>query len=169
MPQGVKVPVESGADQSEKKPPEVQYATWQEIESAAKSSGRITVLDLWSLACEPCLKEFPGLVKLHQSHGSAVQCMAVDLDFDGRKSRPPELYEKDVVAFLDSVGAEGFPTYISRTISDDVYAATKLPSIPAVLVYDANGEIVRSFVDAGETAGFTYEKDVIPLIERMIQ
>ena len=147
--------------------PEVQYGTWDEIEAAAKSSGRITVVDLWSLACEPCLKEFPGLVQLHLSLGTSVQCIAVDLDYDGRKTRPPEHYEEPVAAFLQSVGATGFPTYISRTPNEDVYAATKLASIPAVLVYDAQGEIAKVFVDAGETAGFSYERDVIPLVTKM--
>ena len=48
-----------------------------------------------------------------------------------------------------------------------MYAATKLASIPAVLVYDAEGKVVKVFVDAGETVGFSYEKDVIPLVTRL--
>jgi thiol-disulfide isomerase/thioredoxin len=163
LPAGVELPPDSGALMQ----PEVKYGTWEEIQSVAKSSGRITVVDLWSLACEPCLKEFPGLVRLHQSFGSSVQCIAVDIDFDGRKTRPPEHYEERVIAFLRSVGAAGFPTFISQTPSDEVYAATKLASIPAVLIYSAEGEIVKVFVDAGETVGFTYEKDVIPLVTEL--
>jgi hypothetical protein len=104
---------------------------------------------------------------LHQTLGSSVQCIAVDLDFDGRKSRPPEHYEDQVVSFLHDVGASGFPTYISRTPSDDVFAAMKLDSIPAVLIYNAQGELAKAFVDAGETAGFTYEDDVIPLVTKL--
>jgi thiol-disulfide isomerase/thioredoxin len=163
LPANVELPIDAGALTK----PKVKYGTWQEIQSVAKSSGRITVVDLWSLACEPCLKEFPGLVRLHQSFGSSVQCIAVDIDFDGRKTRPPEHYEERVIAFLSSVGASGFPTFISQTPSDEVYAATKLPSIPAVLIYSAEGQIVKVFVDAGETVGFTYEKDVIPLVTEL--
>jgi thiol-disulfide isomerase/thioredoxin len=145
----------------------VKYGTWEEIQAVAKTSGRITVIDLWSLACEPCLKEFPGLVHLNKTLGSSVQCIAVNMDFDGRKSRPPEYYEPQVIAFLDSVGASDLPTYISRTPSDDVYAATKLASIPAVLIYNADGEVEKVFVDAGDTVGFTYEQDVIPLVKEL--
>jgi thiol-disulfide isomerase/thioredoxin len=163
LPAGVELPTDSGALSQ----PEIKYGTWEEIQSVAKSSGRITVVDLWSLACEPCLKEFPGLVRLHQSLGSSVQCIAVDIDFDGRKTRPPEHYEERVISFLSSVGAAGFPTFISQTPSDDIYAAAKLASIPAVLIYSAEGEIVKVFVDAGETVGFTYEKDVIPLVTEL--
>ncbi len=145
LPANVELPIDSGAGAQSK----VKYGTWEEIQAVAKTSGRITVVDLWSLACEPCLKEFPGLVRLHETLGSSVQCIAVDLDFDGRKTRPPEHYEERVIAFLSSVRATGFPTYISRTPSDDVYAATKLASIPAVLIYNADGEVVKVFVDAG--------------------
>ena len=165
MPKDVVLPDADGASST----PSIEYGTWEQIESLARSSGRVTVVDLWSLACEPCLKEFPGLVRLHQTQGSKVQCMAVDLDFDGRESRPPEHYEQQVLDFLQSVGAEGFPMYISTTPSDDVFAANKLASIPAVMVFDADGEIAKVFVDAGESAGFTYEKDIVPLVTRLVE
>jgi len=144
----------------------IRYATWSQIEAAATSSGKVTVVDLWSLVCEPCLKEFPGLVRLHQQYGERVACIAVDVDYDGRKTRPPETYEERVSAFLASVGAS-FPAYISQTPSDDVYAANNLVSIPAVLVYDAQGKLVKTFEDAGDTIGFTYEQDIIPLVEKL--
>jgi len=147
--------------------PQVLYATWDSIQAEVTASGKVTVVDLWSLACEPCLKEFPGLVDLHQTHGEQVQCVAVDLDYDGRKSRPPNYYEERVLEFLQSVSAFGFPTYICETPSDDVFAATELVSIPAVLVYDDQGELVKTFVDAGPEAGFTYHDDVTPFVQRL--
>ncbi|MGB7327733.1 MAG: TlpA disulfide reductase family protein, partial [Rubripirellula sp.] len=133
----------------------VQYASWDEIRSQASATGKITVVDLWSLSCEPCLKEFPELVKLSKSSGGSVQCIAVNLDFDGRKSRPPEHYADQVSTFLTSVGADGFPTYICTTPSDDVYAAADIDSIPTVMIFGADGKSVKVFVDAGETIGFT--------------
>ncbi len=183
MPAGATLPADSGqaanesgqaanddsgqANSGNAESARVRYGSWEEIQAAAKSSGRITVVDLWSLGCEPCLKEFPGLVELHRSIGSSVQCVAVNLDFDGRKSRPPKYYEERVADFLASVAATGFPTYISRTPSDDVFAMTNLVSIPAVLIYDAKGELVKVFVDAGETAGFSYAQDVAPLVRKL--
>jgi len=164
LPPDVDISVDaSSADASSS----VKFATWQEIDQFAKSAGRITVIDLWSLACEPCLEEFPGLVKLHQTMGDSVQCVAVDVDYDGRKSRPPEYYQKRIVDFLKSVKASGFPTYISKTPSDDVFKTTKLISIPAVMIYDAQGEVVKVFVDTGEENAFTYEKDVVPFVKSL--
>ena len=166
MPDGVSPEDTSGASANPIGGGNVRYATWQQIENDATTTGKVTVVDLWSLVCEPCLKEFPGLVRLHQQYGDRVQCIAVDVDFDGRKTRPPETYEQRVTTFIESVGAT-FPTYISRTPSDDVYAANNVASIPAVLVFDASGNLVKVFEDAGDTAGFTYEEDIAPLVGKL--
>ncbi|MDG2222947.1 MAG: TlpA disulfide reductase family protein [Rubripirellula sp.] len=165
MPANVEIPESSSSESTAK--PSIQYATWEAIQKEVAANGKVTVVDLWSLTCEPCLKEFPGLVQLHKTYGSKVRCMAVDLDYDGRKSRPPNYYEERVIAFLDSVQASGFPVFISETPSDDVFAATKLISIPAVLIYDENGALVKSFVDAGPDAGFSYQEDVMPYVEQL--
>ncbi len=146
--------------------PSLQFASWEEIERTAKSTNRVTVVDVWSLSCAPCLKEFPGLVRLHKRFGENVACIGVDVDYDGRKTRPPETYQARVTEFLATVGAE-FANYISNTPSDDIYIAADIDSIPAVLVYDAKGELIKKFADAGDTAGFTYDKDIIPLIEKI--
>ena len=146
--------------------PALQFASWEEIERKAKGTKRVTIVDVWSLSCAPCLKEFPGLVRLHKQFGENVVCIGVDVDYDGRKTRPPETYQTRVTEFLTAVGAE-FENYISNTPSDDVYIAAELDSIPAVLIYDANGDLIKKFADAGDTAGFTYDKDIIPLIEKI--
>ncbi|TWU42836.1 thiol-disulfide oxidoreductase [Novipirellula artificiosorum] len=144
----------------------IAYASWQEIEQQITLVNKLTVVDFWSLSCQPCLEEFPGLVRLNKELGDKVKCMSVDVDFDGRKSRPPESYEERIVNFLTSVGAT-FPTFISQTASDEIFAELELASIPAVFVYDAEGNLVKRFVDAGETAGFSYDEDVIPFVKSL--
>ncbi|WP_442507973.1 TlpA family protein disulfide reductase [Novipirellula sp. SH528] len=156
------------ADASETASPEILYGSLQEIQNRVAKTNKITVVDFWSLSCRPCLEEFPGLVRLDKQFADKVQCISVDVDFDGRKSRPPKHYEERVVAFVTSVEST-FPNYISTTESDDVYAELDLDSIPAVLIYDADGKLVKKFVDAGDTAGFTYDKQVIPFVKQMMQ
>ncbi len=145
---------------------DLQVAAWPAIESRAQSTGKITVVDLWSTVCEPCVKEFPGLVRLSKSMSDDVVCIGVSVDFDGRKSRPPEYYSEKVTAFLGAMGAE-FENYLCSTPSDDVFTSVGLPSIPAVLVFDADGKLVKQFVDAGDTVGFSYESDIIPFVEKL--
>jgi thiol-disulfide isomerase/thioredoxin len=146
----------------------VQFASWEEAEQIAKSAKKITVLDIWSTVCAPCIKELPGLVDLHQELGDQVQCMTLDVDFDGRKSKPPTTYEKDVLSLLTNLNAK-FPNYICTTSSDDVYSAAEIDSIPAVLIFDADGKLAKKFVDAGESAGFGYHKDVIPFVKSLLE
>ncbi|QDT13568.1 thiol-disulfide oxidoreductase [Planctomycetes bacterium K23_9] len=146
----------------------VALTSWEDVQKTAASTNKITVLDVWSTVCMPCIKELPGLVDLHKELGDKVQCMTIDVDFDGRKSKPPTTYEKDVMAILKSIDAK-FPNYICTTPSDDVYAAADIDSIPAVLIFDASGKLVKKFVDAGEGVGFGYHKDVIPYVKSLLE
>ena len=161
---GIEMPKES--DAAAGSAVNLSIASWSEIESQAKTTGRITVVDLWSLSCAPCLKEFPGLVRLSKAMPQQVTCMGVSLDYDGRKSKPPESYSQNVTSFLNAVKSD-FPNFLCSTPSDDVYQSIELPSIPAVLIFDAKGNLVKQFVDSGETIGFTYDKDVIPFVKNL--
>jgi len=142
----------------------LKASAWPEIAKAVSKTGKVTVVDLWSLACEPCLKEFPGLVKLHRELGDKIACASVNLDFDGRKTKPAESYRPRAEAFLASVKAT-FPNYLSTTASDEVFGEVGIDSIPAVMVFDANGKLIRTFSDVGDDAGFTYDKNVIPFVQ----
>jgi hypothetical protein len=89
------------------------------------------------------------------------------VDFDGRKTRPPESYEPKVTEFLSKVEAD-FDNFIVQTPSDEVFEAIGIGSIPAVLVFDADGKLAKLFSDVGETAGFTYDADIVPLVEKLL-
>jgi len=145
----------------------LRAATWDEIKSEATKTGKLTVVDVWSLACEPCLKEFPGLVAIDRDMGDSVACFAVDSDFDGRKTKPAESYRPRVEAFLKSVDAK-FPNFLCTTPSDELFTELEIESIPAVLIFDAKGKLVRKFVDAGDDAGFTYHDNIVPFIKELL-
>jgi thiol-disulfide isomerase/thioredoxin len=77
---GIEMPQQDSASGATASPGKVQMASWSAIETHAKSTGKITVVDLWSTACEPCIKEFPGLVRLSKSLKSDVACIGVSVD-----------------------------------------------------------------------------------------
>lgn len=145
----------------------IEYAKWESVREKAGKTGKVTVLDVWSLACGPCLKEFPNLVAMQNRFGEKVVAMGANVDFDGRKTRPPESYEAKVSEFLSGVDAD-FTNYIVQTPSDEVFEAIGIGSIPAVMVLDEDGKMVKQFSDVGETAGFTYEADIVPLVEKLL-
>jgi len=142
-------------------------ASMDEILAKATAAGKICVVDFWSLACGPCLEEFPGLVQLHKELGDQVVCISVNVDYDGRKSKPAEIYRSRVEAFLESSGAK-FDNFLCTTPSEDVFTKLKIASIPAVLVYDASGQLVSMFTDTGDSIGFTYAKNITPLVRSLV-
>ena len=120
----------------------------------ASNPAQVVVMDAWSTSCEPCIKEFPNLVALHRKYPGQVACISLSFDYEGL-GKPEEQREK-VLAFLRSQGAT-FENLMSNVASDDLYAKFKLPSIPAVFVYDQQGRLAQRF-DSGSASGkgFSY-------------
>lgn len=161
------VPMTFVSTRSKPRSPDIRFATWDQLQQFATSTGKITVVDLWSLSCTPCLKKFPKLVELQAHYPDQVLAIGVNADFDGRKKHPPTSYRDDVEHFLGNVKAT-FPNFILQTPNEDLYRRSGVGSLPAVLVFDRNGKLVRTFCDVGQTAGFTYPDDVTPLIEQLL-
>ena len=153
------------------KPAEIKLQTlsWEETQKLiASKKGKIVVVDAWSTSCVPCIKEFPNLVALHQSHAADVACVSLNLDYIGLKSKPPEFYRERVTKFLTKHKA----TFDNVLCSEEIEAVCEklgVPSIPAVLVYDRTGKLVKTFDNSeveNEDEGFTY-KEVIEFIESL--
>ncbi len=143
----------------------VQVRDWDGLQKlVADEQGKVVVVDLWSTSCLPCMKEFPNLVKLHNKHKTDVACVSFNLDYVGLDKI--EDLKPAVLEFLKRQKAT-FPNILSSEKDEDIYAKLDLASIPAVYVYDRKGKLRKRFdQDAGE---FTYEKDIVPLVEKLIE
>ena len=128
---------------------------WATIQQRIQShQGKIVVVDCWSTSCEPCLREFPGLVTLSHKHPDQVACISLSFDFEGL-GKPEEQRDK-VLSFLQSKKAT-LENLLSTDPCDDLYAKLKLAAIPAVFVYDRHGKLAQKFDDSyGGNKGFTY-------------
>ena len=142
-------------------------ANLEEIKKTIAESGTPVVLDVWSTACDPCMKEFPGLVSLHEEFGGRLTCVSVCVDYFGSKSRPPERFVDDARKFLKSVNST-LTNYLSTTPDSEVLEGLDVISIPAVLIFNADGTLAKSFVDSG-TSPFSYEKHVTPFVREMLE
>jgi thiol-disulfide isomerase/thioredoxin len=96
--------------------------------------GKIVVLDCWSTSCPPCVKEFPGLVKLAAARGDRVQCLSLCFDYDGVGQ--PEDLVPPVKAFLEKVGAGRVVNLLSSEEADSLYRKLDLASVPAICYDD---------------------------------
>lgn len=111
----------------------------------AAHRGKVVVLDCWSTSCPPCVREFPGLVRLAAAHPQGVACLSLSFDYEGLGS--PEEAAKGVREFLASVGAERIENLLSREEADVMYRKLELDSVPAVFVWRPEGSLARRFDD----------------------
>jgi len=147
-------------------------ADWEEtLKLVAAHKGKVVVLDAWSTSCEPCKKEFPNLVKLHQKYGGKeVVCMSLSCDYAGIKSKPPEFYRDRVLKFLEKEQAV-FQNLLSSVPADELFDKMGLSSIPAVYVFGADGKLAKRFDNEQakvEEDNFTYA-DVNKLVDELVK
>ena len=150
---------------------DLAIASWDEIQAKiAESKGKVVVLDLWSTSCAPCIKELPNLAKLSAQYPEAVVCMSASVDYTGAEEETPESHREKVMKILAPRNMT-CQNFICSTSDFDIYDKIGLASIPAVIVYDREGKLLKRFDndknDYGEE-GFTYADHIVPLIEQTL-
>lgn len=100
-------------------------------------AGRVLVLNIWATWCKPCIEEFPGLIKLHQTYrDSLVEIIAISVDY------PDEVTSK-ILPFLDSLSVP-FTVFVAdiRKPEDLIKALDPAWSgaVPATFVFDRHGQ-----------------------------
>ena len=141
---------------------EVQIKDFSGImDTIASHRGKVVVMDAWSTQCEPCIKEFHNLVTLQRKFPEQVACMSLSFDYEGLGK--PEDQRGKVLEFAEPQQAT-FDNLLSSEPSDDLYAKFKLPSIPAVFVYDQQGQLAERF---DSRKPFTYA-DVTAKVEKLL-
>lgn len=147
----------------------IKIATWEETKALiAREKGKVVVLDFWSTYCPPCLQELPNLVKIHEKFGKDVTCMSLNCNYAGTGS--PEDDKEAVVKVLADRKAF-FLNIISSDADEELYKKVGIASIPVIQIYDRQGTLVKQFDnEKGEYGadGFTYEKHVIPFVEKLM-
>lgn len=143
-------------------PPAVPLAVVDHDELLARiraHRGKVVVLDCWATFCPPCIREFPGLVRLAAAHPETVACLSLAFDYEGLGSL--EQAAAPVREFLRTVGADQVENLLSREEADAMFRNLELDSLPAVYVWRPDGSLARRFDDddAKRRLGraFTYE------------
>jgi thiol-disulfide isomerase/thioredoxin len=135
------------------------------VELIKSHEGKVVVVDCWSTWCDPCMKEFPGLVALDAKYGrEKVACISLSLDFDGLPNQKPEEAEPNVLKFLRSQRAT-FDNVLSSTPADDLSKQLKIASPPTVLVYDQQGMLAKKF----DGPDAHYETQIAPFVAQLVE
>jgi thiol-disulfide isomerase/thioredoxin len=134
----------------------LSYDEIQEL--IASHKGKVVVMDAWSTACAPCIKEFHNLVEIHEKYpAEKVACISLSFDYEGIGK--PEDQAPRVLKFLREQHAT-FDNVMSSEESDALYRKFKLTAVPAVFVYNQQGELARRFdnEDIKGKGEFTYDQ-----------
>lgn len=144
---------------------------WKGVEKLiAAQQGRVVVVDLWSTYCVPCLREFPHLVALQKEHQEQVACISVNVNYAGIKPAPSPELQREVLKFLKKKRAR-LRNVISSVPDEKLAEQLDYASIPIVYVYDRQGKLRKRFDNEQAEKPedeFTYKRDVIPLVERLL-
>lgn len=148
-------------------------ATWEDVQKVvAGAKGKVVVLDVWSTACQPCMEEFPHLVKLQKQQPDTV-CISISVDYAGIRSKPPAYYRERVETFLAEQKAGNIKNYLCSQPADEVFEKIDLDSIPAVLVYGRDGKLAKRFDNRTPakpgSEEISYETQVVPLVEKLVK
>lgn len=152
----------------------LKILNWEETMEIVKGyKGKIVVMDVWSTSCDPCMKEFPNLVKLAKTQGKDVACLSVSTDYTGSKNKPPEFYRERVLKFLTEQQAT-FDNVLLNVPSDELFEQISLASIPAVYVFGRDGKLVKRFDSESaenlktDEEAFTYA-DVNKVVQNLLK
>jgi thiol-disulfide isomerase/thioredoxin len=139
------------------------------LEHLAANRGKVVVMDAWSTSCPPCMKEFHNLVELHKEYGpDKLACMSLSFDYEGLDK--PEEVRPRVLKFIEQQGA-AFDNLMSNEESDALYRKFRLAAVPAVFVYDRDGQLRKRFDNEQAKSAseqFTYA-DVRKLVTEMVR
>ncbi len=145
---------------------------WEGMQTKiAEHKGKVVVVDFWANYCEPCMEQFPNLVKLQRMHLKDVACLSLNMNYGGGKdAEPTDEQKSQAMEFLKKSGAK-IPNFMSSVPDEDLGGMLGI-TLPAVQVYDREGELIETFVIDKEKFGgngdFTYDKHIIPFVEKHI-
>ncbi|MGA7160577.1 MAG: TlpA disulfide reductase family protein [Bacteroidota bacterium] len=99
--------------------------------------GKILFLNVWATWCQPCVEEFPDLVKVYEEYrDSPVDIVAISVDY-------PDEIESKIVPFLTSLNVP-FTVYVADVKKDEDFINALNPAwsgaVPATFIFDAHGK-----------------------------
>lgn len=141
---------------------------WAGVMSLVEANhGKVVVVDLWSLSCEPCIIEFPNLVTLAHEHPEEVVCISVATDYQGLANRPLSHYEPRVLEFLQSQNAD-IENVLCTVPKPEFFAELEIGSEPAIYVFNQAGESELFTGLQDDDTEISYERHVIPHVEGLL-
>lgn len=125
----------------------------------AQLHGKVVLVNFWATWCLPCVEEFPYLIMLDNKYkAKGLETIAVSFDDVNQ-------LEAKVLPFIKSHNVR-FKVYLKDVEDNEKFinAIDKnwVGALPATLVFDRNGTLVKSIV--GEQTLESFENIVLPFL-----
>ena len=98
---------------------------------------------------------------MQEKYPETVKAISLNVDHD-EEGEPSEKIQKEVLDKLTELNLN-VTNVLSKTAFDDVMEQRDIFSLPAALVFSADGKLLEKF-----DGGVSYEEDIIPLIEKTL-
>jgi len=160
---------DSTADEAQAKLPEtlpvIDTEGLQALIDESAESGQILVVDFWATWCVPCVAMFPGLHEAMIERGESVRAVSVTLDEPGE-------WETRAIEFLAEHHALKDAYLLVPDSKEQMRVVDTFGQkwdnlvVPAILVFDTNGELSGEFLEGGDSAVDAIAQHVDDLIEK---
>ena len=136
----------------------IRPATADQVIAAVKNAqGRAVLVNVWATWCQPCVEEFPDIMKLHhkyQDHGLKV--VFVSADFDNQTEAAKAFLEKQGVDFATYQKSGKDMAFINTL--DQAWSG----ALPATWIYDRDG--MQRYFWEGRKDYAHFEKSVLDVL-----
>ena len=117
--------------------------------SLSDFKGQVVLVDFWATWCGPCQEELPDLIALHQKYkDKGFTVLGVDMDAMGKKVVGPFVEDNKIPYPVLLSGADAPPGY-------------DIAGLPAAVLVDRKGRLVRSYVGQRSLAEFSSDVEAV--------
>jgi neutral ceramidase len=126
---------------------DLDVGSWKDVQARVRRHrGRAVAVNIWTTTCATCVEDLPGFARLQEKFGrDRLACIAVNCDYDGIQSKPPEFYRERVLEVLRKQGAAALENVMLNVALIDFLEQADLASTPAIYVYDRTGRLAKRF------------------------
>jgi len=131
-----------------------------QIRHLSEFSGKVLLLDLMGVNCQPCALQMMQLIKVSENY-SSDQVAILSIDVWVASGENAELLQKYITAFHDQVGVDLNWTFGLDDVNgsiEKVYAST---GVPTLYIFDKKGNIYYSHVGYEEYSSIAIKLDEI--------
>lgn len=101
-------------------------------------------------------------MQLQEMYKKEIHAVSLNIEYSGDDQMPPAELQDEVRSMLGRRGITCENIMCTANITDTM-DELGVAGLPAVLVFDKEGELSRRF-----DGGFSYEKDVFPLVAELV-